>query len=580
VSVWSTLGGTSRRREVTALTTLLVVALAAVIFVMRASRSAPLYIVNGLDVAVVVQVGERTTVVEPQSKSVLVLRNGPYLATTKTRDGKLVERAIVVANSHPDAVVYNVLGAAPLVDARLRYSAGPKRDDRQREVTFHGGHSFSVIEDLDYVFTDPPQTISAEKSSGEIVKQVLMVPKGGWSGTATYLLGEGRAPEAFELQRALIRFDPTSLRAMSYAGEAAYAAYGGDEPIVSLLGPIVRAQPITDEDLLARYLLSESCRVDCEDGVKIVSDPGIRDTVARKLTLMRAQDEADARRVLSELSASNARDANVLRARGWLASSDGKWSECADLFERASSAPYADFDVEERAVCLHAAGRHADALAVAAHVADGSGEAAGNGAMTYARIAAAAGEPAGKYIQKIDDDPASQAATMGIWLGVFDRKAPKPPSDGTGAALALALAASTSADSAVEEAKKNPAAARRVPYVLAIVLGAELARRGDLTAAERVLDGARGLRLPSKAVIDYVLRGTVPRMMYRVDPEHRAALDFVRARRLEQLGLDSHLLYAAARSRDVLKGWVARLISAWAPPDRKNDALVYTSAPE
>ena len=65
------------------------------------------------------------------------------------------------------------------------------------------------------------------------------------------------------------------------------------------------------------------------------------------------------------------------------------------------------------------------------------------------------------------------------------------------------------------------------------------------------------------------------RSLFRLDPESRAGLDFIRARRLEQLGQDSHLLYASVRKRDLLSGWVHRLIGAWAAPERKNDVLVF-----
>ena len=115
-----------------------------------------------------------------------------------------------------------------------------------------------------------------------------------------------------------------------------------------------------------------------------------------------------------------------------------------------------------------------------------------------------------------------------------------------------------------------------LPTVLGLVLGAELARRGELNDAARVLEANRGLRLPVRVAIDYLLRGTVHPLMFRLDLESRAGLDFVRARRLEQLGEDSHLLYAAVRKADLLHGWVDRLIGAWAAPERKNEVLVYT----
>ncbi len=101
----------------------------------------------------------------------------------------------------------------------------------------------------------------------------------------------------------------------------------------------------------------------------IVSEEPGKETVARRLTAMRGQDEATVRPLLAELAAKNAGDANVIRSQAWFALLDGKWKECADLFEKASKQPFADFDVEERATCLHAGGRHDEALQVAASVA-------------------------------------------------------------------------------------------------------------------------------------------------------------------------------------------------------------------
>ena len=92
--------------------------------------------------------------------------------------------------------------------------------------------------------------------------------------------------------------------------------------------------------------------------------------------------------------------------------------------------------------------------------------------------------------------------------------------------------------------------------------------------AVAVLESARGLRLPPSAVLDYVLQAIEHPMFYRIELEERAALDFVRGRRVAQLGGDPAFLYAAARRRDVLHGWVHRLLDAWKAPPRGDDNVV------
>ncbi len=577
MSLFTKLGGTTRKRNITALVVLALLTVGSLFFVMGRSRSGTLHILNGLDVPVVVAVNGRTVAIGAHSQSLVVLPNGAYLATTTTQGGKLVERAVVIADSHRDAVVYNVVGAAPLLDVLLHYSASSRSDDRTRDVTFHGGRRLAVVDDLDYVFTEPPKSISSEKSGGDIVKHALMAPPGGASVTTSYLLFTGdRAAEAVDLQRRLIRLDATPIRTLNYMSEAAWMAYGGEEAVVPLLAPSVRLAPPSDDDVAARYLLGSGCRFACDDVRHMVgSFPGA-ETLPRRLSMLRGLGEADMRLRVAALAVEQPENLDVIRARAWFALVDGNWAECSDLYSRAMKGPYGDFDLEELAWCLQAQGKHHDALQQAARVADSGGEAAWLGAITYAQLAAAGKETPGTYIDKLEQDQAQRAAAKGVWLGIFDRKVELPREGALADALAIAVAAAESAESGIEHARTKPAAVRVLPGVLGLMLGGELARRGDLIAAERVLDANRSLRLPTSAVIDYVLRGTIHPLIFRLDPESRAGLDFIRARRIEQLGQDSHLLYASVRKRDLLRGWVHRLISAWAAPERKNEVLVYT----
>ena len=266
MSLFTKLGGTGRNRDITALVVLAVLTASSLFFVLGRSRSGTLHMLNGLDVPVVVAVNGRTVAIGAHSQSLVVLPNGAYLAKTTTQNGKLVERAVVIADSNHDAVVYNVIGAAPLLDVRLRYSAASRSDDNTRDVTFHGGRRLAVVDDLDYVFTEPPKSISSEKSHGDILKHALMAPPGGASTTTSYLIFTGdRAGEAVDLQRRLIRLDATPLRTLNYMSEAAWMAYGGEEAVVSLLAPSVRLAPASDDDVAARYLLASGCRYACDD---------------------------------------------------------------------------------------------------------------------------------------------------------------------------------------------------------------------------------------------------------------------------------------------------------------------------
>lgn len=156
-------------------------------------------------------------------------------------------------------------------------------------------------------------------------------------------------------------------------------------------------------------------------------------------------------------------------------------------------------------------------------------------------------------------------------------RAPSDDTDPGRDIVRLALAALNGPTAAVPSFARAGATLKRMPEPLVLAVGAEAARLGQLQAARDVIASARRFPLPPEDAFDYVLTGKVPAQLYRLDPEQRAALDLVRARRLESLGQDSDAVYAEARRRDVLKGWVARLMEAWAPPEKRDDVVVFTA---
>lgn len=87
MTLFQKLGGSARRREITALSVLALLTVTSIYSVMGRSRAGKLHLLNGLDVPVVVAVGGRTVAIEPLSQSVVVLPNGAYLAWASPRCG-------------------------------------------------------------------------------------------------------------------------------------------------------------------------------------------------------------------------------------------------------------------------------------------------------------------------------------------------------------------------------------------------------------------------------------------------------------------------------------------------------------
>ena len=134
-------------------------------------------------------------------------------------------------------------------------------------------------------------------------------------------------------------------------------------------------------------------------------------------------------------------------------------------------------------------------------------------------------------------------------------------------AVKIGLAALESPHAAWDAVHASPPDAMGVlPDSLALVLGAEFVRAGSPGLGRRLLAAVERIGISPRAVEGYVQDGAVDPHLWRLDPEERAALDFVRARQEDSLGEPSAALYKSARERDILKGWISRLADAWPRP--------------
>lgn len=574
----------ARRGDVILVAVVLVLLVAGAIVLAMTRGQVKVHVLNGLDVPVRASLGGRTVVVPAHGREVVRVGAGMHVARASTDAGE-IDSVQLYADPPADVVAYNVLGAAPLVLAAITYTARHS-PNVQPNITVLSGKRAVVLPDVDYVFKEPPKTIST-KSSVNVHKKALFAPEGGWTSAVGYALAQGDAKEAAEMMRTLVGVEASSeAKALSYAYEAAEAAWGPGAG-AALVAPLLRHPELGDD--AARGVLFDACRHQgCARGVDLLSRAAPSDSVSRKLLVLRTLPEQEARATLAALAAAHPEDPMVIRARAWQAYVDLDFKACAELYGQGKEGKDAPFDVEERALCRYAAGDEQGALDDAEAVATSGGDAAWAGALTWGRITRAwnggrrnAGNPMNFLRKRRGGGEALASAELvdEVMLASIEETA-RAPSDETDPGrniVRLALAALNGPTAAVASFAGAGATLKRMPEPLVLAIGAEAARLGQLQAARDVIASARRFPLQPEEVFDYVLSGKIPAQLYRLDPEQRAALDLVRARRLESLGQDSHPVYAEARRRDVLKGWVARLMEAWAPPEKRDDVVVFTA---
>jgi tetratricopeptide (TPR) repeat protein len=134
------------------------------------------HVVNGLPWAVHVAVGDVQDDVPARQRRTMAVRTGQHLVRVTSASGAPVESGELVVEAGTDVLVWNVLGAAPLFDRTVVYETAKGGTAEPEPQIFCGERSIRR-QNVDYVFTDAPQTISMpEGQSVEYRHQLALLP--------------------------------------------------------------------------------------------------------------------------------------------------------------------------------------------------------------------------------------------------------------------------------------------------------------------------------------------------------------------------------------------------------------------
>ncbi len=568
------------RKDLAVLAVLVLVVCGVVTGVLFRPRRVAIHVVNGLDTPAVVSLGGRDELVMPQTHVKLVVRPGLVNVTAKVRD-RNVESFVLHADPHAGAVVYNILGAAPVLLVDVVYSASRSA---KPDVRVLAGDRVFTTPSLDFAFSRPPQTVST-KSRADVHKHGLLLGgmenKGNWTMTVGHLLGEGRSDDAHRIVGRVMATEADPTVAASYASRTAARAHG-DGGGLPLLAGVLEHGTKEGREVAASGLTWEGCRLGlCPRATRLVAQADL-DDASRALAELRTLggDAFEAR--LAALERSQPTAFEVQRSVARHAAARGDWTTCLAIYEKLGAALPA-YRVPDKALCAFGAGREDDARAMLEKVATGGGEFAWGAGMMLARLDRARGKPlpekaadrvAGKLeVAGVRTLAALEAASLAKGSGVGHDGLDKDSLAYMKPAVDAARAATTGADAAMAAFDRLGPDVGHLPEPLLVVVAGEAVRVGDFALASRLLEAAKGFGLPTDEVIAWILDGTPPAHGHRLDAEERAALDLARARRLASLGKDVVSDYASIRRRDVLKGWVSRLLADWAAPSSGKDPI-------
>ena len=567
-----------RRGDVLVLAPTLVAAIAMVATGLALKTLQDVWLVNGLPVPVIVDVDGTQRRIEPEGRTSFMTRTGLHrVRVLPAAGGDPIEDGPVDIPSRA-FVAYNPLGAAPLYEATVIYSA--LDTGREPAVTILSGPRVIARDRADFVFEDPPQSIQV-KGGQSTSRTLITQAKGGHRATMRYLLEHAKGRQAAEIARGIALAAPADEDARNDALRVVEQVRGADAAI-GLIRELLARRP--DDFELHRelvYALRRAGRLDDardEYRARHEKDPASADAAT---LYARFLPQKEARALLDEVVKAHPESTNAILTAGTFAHVSGDWAASDAYFTKAAGDPRYPRYLDDHAATLVALKRAPEALDLAARIATGASDAQYHAAILYARIArlpesGSAGPPL-VHIEKLAQRPGAEglvafAASLS-GEATADRSGAKPHDEDLALAAKIHLAAgSDPAEAWTLCASASEAALARLDGAVALLLAAEFARAGDRVLAERMLSGRLDLAIPTSAVLDFAVDGTEHPDLWRLDPEWRAALALVRARAVESAGKGADALYDEAERGDLLRGVVTRARKLWkplAPPRRE-----------
>lgn len=143
------------------------------------SRTQEVVVVNGLDVAVNVDLGGTQRTIAPMGHDIITVKTGDV-------QGKAIAKGVVVDTLHENVAsssrmtMWNIAGAAPLFKEQVTYfSHKPATEEAQSEPAVFCGQRFVELPRIDDVFTAPPQTVSMSKNTERVYRTHLDLARPG-----------------------------------------------------------------------------------------------------------------------------------------------------------------------------------------------------------------------------------------------------------------------------------------------------------------------------------------------------------------------------------------------------------------
>lgn len=554
----------------------------------RYSRFNTVYAVNGLPVSVDISLDGRKLTVQSNGRVTFTdVPVGTHVIEARWQ-GEELETTLVFVKGGSHELIYNVGGAAPLVWERIAYSK--YSSDQEPQWRMYCGSRFVELESVDYVFSDPPKSIST-KSGGTIYKTHLTLDQGGLKTCQSWALDKGSQEMWAEWQRLEARIDP---KKALYAIEE-YARQGDFRQAQLLLEEALAKEPTVELQRIDQSVLMASGQAE-KARAKYGRSPD--DAQAAETDLWLAQRLLPLEERLAFVDQALVRFPKspwLLYARAQALDRRGDTAQALAAYELAEASPPKELEwsiIHGHLSALLRLKKYKEAWAAGQSAYKDSTSI--DGAVTYANLAMLTGNAAdwaaklkahqvkwanallgipevgglGMKGKEKELDPAAFKSARDIIRLTLEPGAPPPPpkpgKKGAPPMLIGAVDLSPPRVALVNAGRAADSVLRLLPDAVVWLLLTEAWRVGDTAAATRLAKHATNYDAPRlDAALRFIATGRLEPQVEMTGDLTLAVLWLARGRRLATLGESPKAAYAEARRLDAFHGMVWRALDRW-----------------
>lgn len=554
------------------------------------TRVTDVYVVNGLEIPLIVTLGDRSVKIPPQeARRELNVVRGPYTVVAATESGAMVDQFTVVIPRRTDLVVVNPLGAAPMFAEELvYYPSGQVPPDAAHDtpmVVHYYGARFVARDNVAFPFRAPATQIPMSSSAARQKTWAFGLESGGWHTTVTQLLARNRLLEAGEIASGVSMITPDADEAVSIAMGVRAQTLGVPLALEWCEGVLKKFPDSVEAHRAYQIYMQVAGRTEeCRAKYRALAERN-PDSPMHGYLRARLEPPEQALALFAQLVEKFPEYAYGRRAYGWHLFQSRRFADAIEQWDKARALePRRHLDMLFNHLrALAAVGRASDAAHLLVEYAEKFGlEMAFHRTVVYARLLRLAGETQPRRTTEFflrqefgEKIPRDVLAWLTVLLGgdtIPEEQLKDLGNSPLRIAADITLAVRRDADLALKEVERaTPEVWQHIEEPYALLIVCEFATRGEKAKATALMDRLRRPVSGDLALRKFIFEDADSELLFELDLDAQAVLNFTRGRRAQLKGESPDKFFEQATKDDILGTLIPHVVKNWKPAPKPKE---------